>query len=213
MHQLGQARRCPVQGVLGWKGPPDGNPWPGLAPFLGRHAKCAAGERYVIAPTLRHLCSADFAQEVEKQWDHFDLMGIGVNYGMPQFGSQLVDLGSGFEQCRHDFPLLTEASRILLLTRAHHATNISHTPVRSPRSTCVSHWMCLSTCAWHSVASFGSFAYCPCLQPTVRARGQAIETEHGSVRQSVSDNRRRLRNQDHRADNGLQRRKPDDYRC
>src|SRR5215469_881664 len=123
--------------------------------------------------------------------------------GCPSLAYNWSTLGVA-EQCRHDFPLLTEACRILLLTWAHHATNISHTPVRSPRSTCFSHWMCLSTCAWHSVASFGSFAYCPCPQHTVRARGQAMEIEHGSGRQSGSDNRWRLRTgQDHRADNGL----------
>jgi hypothetical protein len=63
----------------------------------------------VIDPALWHLCAAGFAQEIEEERDHFHLMRIGVNDGMAQLGPQFVDLGIGFEHCRHDFLLLAEA--------------------------------------------------------------------------------------------------------
>jgi hypothetical protein len=36
-------------------------------------------------------------------------MGIDVNDGMAQLGSQLINLWIGFEYCRHDFLPLAEA--------------------------------------------------------------------------------------------------------
>jgi hypothetical protein len=64
----------------------------------------------MIAPALRHLCAAGFAQKIKEHGDHFNLMGIGVNDWMAEPGPQLVDLGIGFEHCRHDFLLLAEVS-------------------------------------------------------------------------------------------------------
>ncbi|MBV8450936.1 MAG: hypothetical protein JOZ29_01510 [Deltaproteobacteria bacterium] len=63
----------------------------------------------MFEPALRHSCAASFAQEIEEQRGHFYLVGISVNDGMAQLGPQLVDLGIGFEYCRHDFLHLAES--------------------------------------------------------------------------------------------------------
>jgi hypothetical protein len=67
-------------------------------------------------------------------------MSIGVNNGMAQGGSQLIDFGIGLENRPHDFLLPAEALAApyfqrVTLSSARHQADMPHTPNRNGRST------------------------------------------------------------------------------